>query len=120
MTSAKRIRGNLLGIGSSGLREACGPGLDSKHCQQLLEPGHNVEIIGRRRSVDIDGCERAKRDKVKVRRRPGDPDRIIQLSPSYHFHRPPALLILVNMAQADLKSRTRAKYLYFLDYRTRW
>ncbi|EDR02295.1 uncharacterized protein LACBIDRAFT_254095 [Laccaria bicolor S238N-H82] len=24
------------------------------------------------------------------------------------------------MAQADLKSRTRAEYLYFLDYRTRW
>ena len=55
MNYGKRIRGKLLWIGSSGRREACELGLDNKHGQQLLEPGHNVEIIGRRRSVDIDG-----------------------------------------------------------------
>ena len=74
MNYVKRIRGKLLWIGSSGLREACGLGLDSKHGQKLLaEPGHNLEIVGTRRSVDVENWMgvrawdlRGKRAKVKV------------------------------------------------------
>ena len=74
MNYVKRIRGKLLWIGTSGLREACGLGLDNKHGQKLLaEPGHNVETICKRRSVDVENWVgvrawdlRGKRAKVKV------------------------------------------------------